>query len=152
MPDGPLDEASGGRLGERSEPGKRSANLGRSMDDPGGAFSVGSFALDLFIVFFFIALGAIFVAAEFALLSLREGQAKNLAERGRRGRKVAELAGHPNRFLAAVQVGVTLSGFLSAAFGADQLGKYLVPILQDLGLSEGLSSGISLVGLTLIIA
>ena len=152
MPDGPLDEASGGRLGERSEPGKRSANLGRSMDDPGGAFSVGSFALDLFIVFFFIALGAIFVAAEFALLSLREGQAKNLAERGRRGRKVAELAGHPNRFLAAVQVGVTLSGFLSAAFGADQLGDYLVPILKNLGLSEGLSSGISLVGLTLIIA
>jgi len=122
------------------------------MDDPGGAFSVGSLALDLFVVFFFIALGAIFVAAEIALISLREGQAKAMAERGRRGRKVAELAGHPNRFLAAVQVGVTLSGFLSAAFGADQLGDYLIPVLEGAGLSQGVSSGLSLVILTLIIA
>ena len=122
------------------------------MDDPGGAFSVGSLALDLFVVFFFIALGAIFVAAEIALISLREGQAKAMAERGRRGRKVAELAGHPNRFLAAVQVGVTLSGFLSAAFGADQLSDYLIPVLEGAGLSEGVSSGLSLVILTLIIA
>ena len=122
------------------------------MDDPGGAFSVGSLALDLFVVFFFIALGAIFVAAEIALISLREGQAKAMAERGRRGRKVAELAGHPNRFLAAVQVGVTLSGFLSAAFGADQLGDYLIPVLEGAGLSEGVSSGLSLVILTLVIA
>ncbi|MFM7949277.1 MAG: hemolysin family protein [Actinomycetales bacterium] len=122
------------------------------MDDPGGAFSVGSLALDLFVVFFFIALGAIFVAAEIALISLREGQAKAMVERGRRGRKVAELAGHPNRFLAAVQVGVTLSGFLSAAFGADQLGDYLIPVLEGAGLSEGVSSGLSLVILTLIIA
>jgi putative hemolysin len=122
------------------------------MDDPGGAFSVGSLALDLFVVFFFIFLGAIFVAAEIALISLREGQAKAMAELGRRGRKVAELAGHPNRFLAAVQVGVTLSGFLSAAFGADQLGDYLKPALESAGLSEGVSAGISLVVLTLMIA
>ncbi|MFM9141904.1 MAG: hemolysin family protein [Actinomycetota bacterium] len=132
--------------------GKRSANLGRSMDDPGGAFSVGSLALDLFVVFFFIFLGAIFVAAEIALISLREGQAQAMAELGRRGRKVAELAGHPNRFLAAVQVGVTLSGFLSAAFGADQLGDYLIPALESAGLSEGVSAGLSLVLLTLVIA
>jgi putative hemolysin len=75
-----------------------------------------------------------------------------MAELGRRGRKVAELAGHPNRFLAAVQVGVTLSGFLSAAFGADQLGDYLKPALESAGLSEGVSAGISLVVLTLMIA
>jgi putative hemolysin len=132
--------------------GNLSANLGRSMDDPGGAFSFASLTLDLFVVFFFIFLGAIFVAAEIALISLREGQAKAMAERGRRGRKVAELAGHPNRFLAAVQVGVTLSGFLSAAFGADQLGDYLIPALESAGLSEGVSAGLSLVILTLVIA
>jgi putative hemolysin len=77
---------------------------------------------------------------------------KALSERGRRGRKVAELAGHPNRFLAAVQVGVTLSGFLSAAFGADQLGDYLIPVLEDAGLSDGVAAGLSLVLLTLVIA
>jgi putative hemolysin len=120
--------------------------------DQDGALTVGGLFLDLFIVFLFIALGAIFVAAEIALISLREGQAKALGERGRRGRKVAELAGHPNRFLAAVQVGVTLSGFLSAAFGADQLGNYLIPTLENAGLSEGLSSALSLILLTLVIA
>ena len=120
--------------------------------DPDGAFPVASFAGDLLVVLLFILLGSIFVAAEIALISLREGQVKAMAEKGRRGRKVAELASHPKNFLAAVQVGVTLSGFLSAAFGADQLGDYLIPVLIDLGLSEGLSAGISLVVLTLVIA
>ena len=97
-------------------------------------------------------LGAIFVAAEIALISLREGQLKALAERSKRGARVAQLASHPNRFLAAVQVGVTLSGFLSAAFGADRLGSYVIPRLVDAGLSEGLSETFSLIGLTLVIA
>lgn len=120
--------------------------------DPDGAFPVASFAGDLLVVLLFILLGSIFVAAEIALISLREGQVKAMAEKGRRGRRVAELASHPKNFLAAVQVGVTLSGFLSAAFGADQLGDYLIPVLIDSGLSEGLAEGISLVVLTLVIA
>ena len=120
--------------------------------DPDGALSLTSLALDLSVVALFIALGSIFVAAEIALISLREGQVKALATRGRRGRRVAELAGHPNRFLAAVQVGVTLCGFLSAAFGADQLGDYVIPALESLGLSEGVSAAISLIGLTTVIA
>lgn len=120
--------------------------------DPDGAFSLASLALDIFVVFFFIALGSIFVAAEIALISLREGQVKALGVKGRRGRRVAELAGHPNRFLAAVQVGVTLSGFLSAAVGANQLGEYLTPLFVDLGLSEGVGAGVSLFLLTIVIA
>lgn len=120
--------------------------------DPDGAFSIASLLLDLSVVALFIALGSIFVAAEIALISLREGQVKALATRGRRGRRVAQLAGHPNRFLAAVQVGVTLCGFLSAAFGADQLGDYLIPALESLGLSEGVSAAISLIALTTVIA
>ena len=122
--------------------------------DPGGAqaFDLGGLAFDLGVVALFILLGAIFVAAEIALISLREGQLKALAERSKRGARVAQLASHPNRFLAAVQVGVTLSGFLSAAFGADRLGSYVIPRLVDAGLSEGLSETFSLIGLTLVIA
>jgi putative hemolysin len=119
--------------------------------DPDG-LSLASLGLDLLVVALFIALGSVFVAAEIALISLREGQVKALASRGRRGRRVAELASQPNRFLAAAQVGVTLCGFLSAAFGADQLGNYLIPALIDLGLSESISSAISLILLTVIIA
>ena len=114
--------------------------------DPGGL------ALDILVVFFFIGLGAIFVAAEIALISLREGQVRTLATQGRRGERIAALASNPNRFLAAAQIGVTFSGFLSAAFGAERIGGYLIPALERAGLSHGLSSGISLVSLTFVIA
>jgi putative hemolysin len=122
--------------------------------DPGDAqaFDLGGLAFDLGVVILFILLGAIFVAAEIALISLREGQLKSLSERSKRGARVADLASHPNRFLAAVQVGVTLSGFLSAAFGAERLGNYVIPRLIDVGLSEGVSETLSLIGLTLVIA
>ncbi len=63
-------------------------------------------------------IGGVFAAAEMALVSLRESQIRQLAHRGKRGQTVARLTENPNRFLSAVQIGVTLSGFLSAAFGA----------------------------------
>lgn len=116
------------------------------------SFNLGGLLFDLGVVTFFILLASIFVAAEIALISLREGQVKALAERGKRGARVAALTANPNRFLAAVQVGVTLSGFLSAAFGAERLGNYVIPRLIDAGLSQGVSETISLIGLTLIIA
>jgi putative hemolysin len=108
--------------------------------------------LDIALVLSFIGIGSIFVAAEIALVSLRDSQIRQLAERGKRGARVAELTKDPNRFLAAVQVGVTLFGFLSAAVGADQLGEYLIPVLLDAGLREGLAETTSLLLLTLIIA
>ena len=76
--------------------------------------------ISIAIVLGLIALGGIFVAAEIALISLRESQVKQLASKGKRGVRVAKLTSNPNRFLAAVQVGITLCGFLSAAFGAEQ--------------------------------
>ena len=66
--------------------------------------------------------------------------------------KVAKLHSNPNRLLAAVQVGVTLSGFLSAALGAEKLGQFVIPWLEDRGLKNGAANTTSLVGLTLIIA
>ncbi len=56
------------------------------------------------VVLSFIIVGAIFVAAEIALVSLRDSQATALATRGKRGRIVAELNKDPNRFLAGAQV------------------------------------------------
>jgi putative hemolysin len=122
------------------------------MDPDPSTLSLVQLFLDIALVFFFIGMGTIFVAAEIALVTLREGQVRQIASRGKRGAKVAELAKDPNRFLAAVQVGVTLFGFLSAAVGADQLGEYVIPYLVDLGLSEGVAETLSLVGLTLVIA
>jgi putative hemolysin len=92
------------------------------------------------------------VAAEIALISLRDSQVRQIATRGKRGARVAALAEHPNRLLAAVQIGVTVSGFLSAALGADQLGDYVIPWLESLGLATGWATTISLIGVTLVIA
>lgn len=104
------------------------------------------------IVLGLIAVGAVFVAAEIALISLRDSQIKQIAIRGKRGAKVAKLTQNPNRFLAAAQVGITLCGFLSAALGAEQLGVYVIPRLEELGLSSGASEIISIVSITLAIA
>lgn len=109
---------------------------------------VGSVAL----VLLFITIGGTFAAAEIALISLRESQVQALSTRGRRGRRVAHLAKDPNRYLAAVQIGVTLAGFLSAAFGAATLADDLSPKLEDAGLSRGAAEGVALVGVTLFIA
>ena len=107
---------------------------------------------DIALVAGLILLAALFVAAEIALISLRESQVRQMATRGRRGARVAALAANPNRFLAAAQVGVTVCGFLSAALGAERIGKYVEPWLRRLGFSVGWSNTLSLLGLTLIIA
>jgi putative hemolysin len=103
------------------------------------------------IVLGLIAVGGIFVAAEIALISLRDSQVKQISSKGKRGARVAKLASNPNRFLAAVQVGITLCGFLSAALGAEQLGVFVIPRLEELGLSAGSSEIVSIVAITLVI-
>jgi putative hemolysin len=114
--------------------------------------SVGTLFADLALVASLILLAALFVAAEIALISLRESQIRQIAGRGKRGARVAKLAENPNRFLAAAQVGVTVCGFLSAALGAEKLGGYVIPWLEGKGLSNGLSTTISIIGVTLVIA
>ena len=115
-------------------------------------YPIGSLLGDLATVAGLILLGSLFVAAEIALISLRESQIRQLSSRGKRGAKVAKLASNPNRFLAAAQVGVTVCGFLSAALGAEKLGVYVIPQLVELGLKESVANVTSLVGVTLVIA
>lgn len=104
------------------------------------------------LVLFFILVGGLFAAAEISLVSLRDSQVKRLADQGKRGEHVVRLTSDPNRFLAAVQVGVTLAGFLSAAFGAATLADQLAPVLRDWGLSGGLAKVLSLIVITLVIS
>lgn len=112
----------------------------------------GSALTSILVVALFILIGSLFVAAEIALISLRDSQIRQLASKGKRGARVASLASNPNRLLASVQIGVTVCGFLSAALGAEKLSSYVEPHLLDLGLSDGASQIIALVGVTLVIA
>ncbi len=109
--------------------------------------------LNIVMVVVFVMIGGAFSGAEIALVSLRESQVRAIAENeGRRGKAVQRLLSDPNRFLAAVQVGVTLAGFFSAAFGASTLSAPLADWLEGRGVSAGLASTLALVLVTIAIS
>ncbi|HEX6527614.1 MAG TPA: hemolysin family protein [Streptosporangiaceae bacterium] len=78
---------------------------------------MGKFILDAVIVVVIVSIGGFFAAAEMALVSLREGQVRDLGRRSRRGHRAARLAMDPPRFFSAVQIGVTLATLVTGAYG-----------------------------------
>ena len=112
----------------------------------------GQTLLNIGIVLLLILIEGVFVAAEISLVSLREGQLRALAESGRRGAAVAKLVSDPNRFLAAVQIGVTSTALLSSAFGAVTLSDSAKKSLIDHGWSKGLAGATGIIGVTLAIS
>lgn len=120
-----------------------------------GIFSatVGTIGTTLAIVLVFTLIGGFFAASETALVSLRDSQVSRLAESDpRRGPRLRRLVDSPNRFLAAVQVGVTLAGFVSAGFGASKVVPEVAPSLVAAGVPESLAEPLALVAITLVIA
>jgi len=113
---------------------------------------VNSTLANIALVIVFVLIGSLFAAAEIALVSLRESQVRAMSGRGRRGEAVARLAKDPNRFLAAVQVGVTLAGFLSASFGGATLAGKLAPKLEQVGVPPGAADPAALVLVTIAIS
>jgi putative hemolysin len=105
------------------------------------------------IVLALILIEALFVGSEIALVSLRESQVRALARSSRRGVAVARLVSDPNRFLAVVQIGVTLTALLSSAYGAVTLsGTAKDALIKHTGLPSGLAGFIGIVGVTLAIS
>ncbi|MGK3949711.1 hemolysin family protein [Microbacterium sp. K2] len=113
---------------------------------------MGDLAVNIALVFVFVLVGGVFAATEMALVTLRESQINAIAARGRRGEKVASLARNPNTFLSAVQIGVTVAGFASAAYGATSIAPSVAPLLENLGVAGPLALTLSTVLLTLVIA
>ena len=113
---------------------------------------MGNTWVNIALVGVFMLVGGLFAAAELALVSLREGQLTALRERSRRGQVVADLAAEPNRFLSAVQIGVTVAGFLSAAFGGATLAGDLAPVLERAGVPPNASELTALVLTTIAIS
>ncbi|GGB69172.1 membrane protein [Knoellia flava TL1] len=109
-------------------------------------------ALAFGLVLLFVLVGGIFAATELALVSLRETQLGAMERSGARGARVARLARDPNTFLAAVQIGVTVAGFLSAAYGATTIAPDVAPLLERAGVPEGAAGSVALVLMTLVIA
>lgn len=83
-----------------------------------------------------IGLNAVFACAEIAVISVNENKVEKLAEKGnRKAKKLLGLVEDPARFLATIQVAITLSGFLGSAFAADNFSGYFVDWLVGLGVS-----------------
>lgn len=104
------------------------------------------------LVLLFILVGGVFAATELAIVSLRPSQVDQIERSGRRGARTARLVRDPNVFLSAVQVGVTVAGFFSSAFGAATIAPYLSRWLVRQGIVEDVAEPVSLVVLTLLIA
>jgi putative hemolysin len=107
--------------------------------------------LNVAVVIVLILIEGVFVAAELALVSLREGQVRMLAGQSRRGLRVQKLVANPNRFLAAVQLGVTLTALLSSAFGAITLSDEAAKALERAGMGHTLAKVVGFLGVTLMI-
>jgi len=90
--------------------------------------------LELAVVVGLIVLNGLFAMAEMAIVSSRRIRLQQMAENGSRGAaRALALAENPSRFLSGVQVGITLIGILSGAFGGATLGVRLGEFLSDLG-------------------
>jgi putative hemolysin len=107
---------------------------------------------DVVIVLLIVLVGGFFAGAEMSLVSLREGQVHSLMQRGKRGQRAARLAQDPNRFLSAVQIGVTLATLLSGALGAATLASALRSALIKHHVDSGFASVASLVAVTVTIS
>lgn len=89
--------------------------------------------LEILLLVLLILANGFFAASEIAIVSAREARLQQQAEQGLRGARTAlALAADPNRFLAAVQVGITLVSTFAAAFGGERLATPLALALEGL--------------------
>ncbi|TDC47155.1 HlyC/CorC family transporter [Micromonospora sp. KC207] len=107
-----------------------------------------SYWSQLALVGVLVVLNAVFAGSEMALVSLRDSQIQRLERTSRGGRVLARLAKDPNRFLATIQIGITLAGFLASAAAAVSLAKPLVPLL---GVFGGAAETVAIVLVTLVL-
>ena len=105
--------------------------------------------LEIIIVLVIACLGGFFAASEMALVSLREGQVRALAKRGRRGQRAARLAQDPNRFFSAVQIGVTLATLATGAYGAETLAGALKSWLIRQDMSAAWAGPVAFIAVTI---
>lgn len=111
--------------------------------------------LRIILLLILILCNAFFAAAEIALLQINEAKYRKAAEEGdRKARRIVKLISDSAGLLSNIQVGVTLSGFLSSAFAADAFAGYLVkPVLKLLPqVHEGIIRNISLILITLVLS
>jgi len=109
--------------------------------------------LGIALILALVACNAFFAAAEMSLVSVRRTRIKQLVEEGNaKARAVLALLERPTNFMATVQIGLTVVGFLASAFAAINLGEPVGKWLASIGLSASVSRPVAVVGITVILS
>lgn len=109
----------------------------------------------LIVLFILIILNAFFAASEIAFISLNDTKIEKQAKEGnKKAKQIEKMLKLPSKFLATIQIGITLAGFLSSAFASDTFAEKLAPALYGLMpfLSFGVWKSISIVIITIILS
>ena len=101
-----------------------------------------------------ILINAFFAATEIAFISINDAKIEKQAKEGnKKAKQIKKMLREPSKFLATIQIGITLAGFLSSAFAADAFADDLAPMLQNL-MPLGLAAwrNISIILITIILS
>ncbi len=109
---------------------------------------MGGYGFQLVLVLILVLVNAAFAGSEMALVSLRESQLRRLERASRGGRVLARLARDPNRYLATIQIGITLAGFLASAAAAVSLAR---PLVEPLGFVGSAAEPVAIVLVTIVL-
>lgn len=102
-----------------------------------------------------IFLNAFFAASEIAFISLNDAKIEKQAREGnKKAKSIQNMLEDPSKFLATIQIGITLAGFLSSAFASESFAKRLAPVLNNLipSVSIGVWTNVSIVIITIILS
>ena len=111
--------------------------------------------MQILIIVILILLNAFFASAEIAFISLNDAKIDKQAKEGnKKAKKIKDMLVNPSKFLATIQIGITLAGFLSSAFAAETFASELAPILNDKIPQIGLAAwnNISIILITIILS
>ncbi|MEJ5913863.1 hemolysin family protein [Pseudokineococcus sp. 1T1Z-3] len=112
-----------------------------------------SLGWEILLVLVFVLVGGLFAMSELALVSLRDGQVRAMvADKLRGAAAVERLRASTNRFLSAVQIGVTAAGFFASAYGGATIAQRLSPQLQSWGVPPALAVTLALVLVTALVS
>ncbi len=109
----------------------------------------------LIILVILILLNAYFAASEIAFISLNDAKIEKQAKEGnKKAKQIEKMLKEPSKFLATIQIGITLAGFLSSAFASETFADMLAPILNSWipAISIGVWKSISIIIITIILS
>lgn len=110
---------------------------------------------EILILVILILLNAFFASAEIAFISLNEAKIEKQAKEGnKKAKSIQSMLKDPSKFLATIQIGITLAGFLSSAFASDSFASVLAPALNNIfpNISLAVWTKISIIIITLILS